>query len=72
MQDNDNEVMRAIGRLEGKVDSLIVDMKKIPTLEKRVTTLEKKQYGIFLVGGVIGTILLTTFKSIAKVFTGEG
>ena len=76
MTKNNSEVMRAIGRLEGKVDSLIadagVDGKVQANHEKRIASLEKRQYGIFLVGGIVGTIIVTTFRSIVKLFTGGG
>lgn len=73
--DNEHEIMRAIGRLEGKVDSLIadagVDGKVQASHEKRIAVLEKKQYGIFLVGGLIGAIFLATIRSIVRFFTGN-
>lgn len=67
MQDkNNNELVRAIGRLEGKMDSLIIDIKEHTDLatnhEKRIAHLEKKQYGIFLVGGIIGSAIMVFFK----------
>ena len=72
MQDNDNEIMRAIGRLEGKVDSLIVDIKEHTDMginhEKRIANLEKKQYAIFLVGGIVGTAVLAFSKKIISLF----
>lgn len=70
MQD-DNEIIRAIGRLEGKVDSLIVDIRAIEDHEKRIATLEKKQYGILLVGSIIGAVLLTAMRSIIEFFSGS-
>ena len=72
---NEHEIMRAIGRLEGKVDSLIADAREDSEArgnhEKRIAILEKRQYGIFLVGGIVGTVLLTTLKSIVNYFTGS-
>lgn len=67
MQDNE-EIMRAIGRLEGKVDSLIVDIRVIDDHEKRIATLEKRQYGIFLIGGIIGTTALIVFRKFINLF----
>lgn len=58
-----NNVERAIGRLEGKVDSLIEDIKilrkitihDIAELEDRVAKLEKKQYTIITIATVLWT-----------------
>jgi hypothetical protein len=58
-----NNIERSLGRIEGKVESLIVDMKdlkkashgKIDTLGSRVATIEKKQYSVLAFAGVAFT-----------------
>lgn len=65
-----NNMERSIGRLEGKVDSLIVDVKrlgevsegKIDKLEGRVVKLEKRQYTIVIIASIAWTGLLTLFR----------
>lgn len=83
MPDN-NDVLRALGRLEGKCDSIIdslkdhssrmnridqdvedlrdVVFKKVSKQDKEIATLQKKQYGLFLVGGILGTAILAAFR----------
>ncbi len=68
---NKNEA-RSIGRLEGKVDSLIVDIKglrrasegKIDKLEGRVAKLEKKQFTIVIMASLFFSTLLAFIRKL--------
>lgn len=75
VSNRNDDIMRAIGRLEGKVDSLIADAKSDDIAhnghEKRIAALEKKQYGIFLVGGIMGTLFLAAIRYVGKFFGGD-
>ena len=65
-----NNVERSLGRLEGKVDSLISDIKvirrgaehKLKELDTRVHKLEKKQYTIVIIASLTFTILISYLK----------
>ena len=71
MTQSDN-ISRALGVIEGKVDSLIDDVKSIRStsdtkheaLRTRVNTLEKKQYTILVMGGFIGSAILAFIKKV--------
>ena len=65
MPDNDKE----IGKLQGQVESLIEDMKEIHELKKTVATLKERQYGILLIGGIAGAIIIAALKSVISFFT---
>lgn len=64
MPDTDGEILRALGRLEGKLDSFLSDRvddrQAHDDLEKRVRTLETRQ-AYWLGGTALGTFLLTHF-----------
>ncbi len=69
---NDENLNRSIGRLEGKVDSLIVDIKsirdtldgRIKDLDTRVAKLEKKQFAIVVVATIIWGATLIFLRKI--------
>lgn len=94
MVDKNSDILRSLGRVEGKVDSVILnqgehtdrmnridqDIEELRSLvfkeiavvktdhEKRIATLEKRQYGIFLVGSIIGGLAMSLGKSLGKIF----
>jgi len=59
---DDSDIIRAIGRLEGKVARLIVSNENQTSRAnnhgERIATLEQRQYGIFLLAGIVGTAIL--------------
>lgn len=70
-----NELMRALGKLEGKIDAFIQTQKEhfdrmnridenMEGLEERVRTVEKKQYGVFLVATVLWGLIVLVFKTV--------
>ena len=64
------EEVRVLGQIEGKIDSLIVDVKtvrkvsdsKIGDLSSRVSSLEKKQYSILVISSLLFTIGLSLIR----------
>lgn len=60
-----NDFKRDFGRMEGKIDSLIIDLKllreatdgRIGKLEEKVNSLEKRQFAILAVASVASTAL---------------
>ena len=66
----ENDIQRSLGRIEGKVESLISDLQElrgaslghIAGLDLRLNTVEKKQYGVFLIAGVAFTSLVAVVK----------
>lgn len=64
------EESRILGRMEGKVDSLIIDLRairkdsgrKIDNLGVRVANLEKKQFTIVIIASAIFTGMLAYVK----------
>jgi hypothetical protein len=65
----DNE--KDLGKVQGQVESLIADVKRLHALEQRTATLEKRQHGILLVGGIVGAVLVSAIKSVITFFTGS-
>lgn len=67
---SNNEIQRSLGRIEGKVESLIVDLKalregsggRLDGLGVRVGKLEKRQYTVIVVASLIFTGIMTFFK----------
>lgn len=65
-----NDIQRSLGRLEGKVDSLINDVKvirkgaehKIDELDTRVHKLEKRQFAVIVIASGLFTASLAFFK----------
>jgi archaellum component FlaC len=67
MSSND-DILRALGRVEGKIDSITIALKDhtdrmnridedIENVEKRVGNLERKQYAILTIASIIGAII---------------
>jgi hypothetical protein len=67
MSSND-DILRAIGRLEGKVDHLVQDLithtgrmnridSHIEKQDERIRTLEKKQYAVIAVATFLGSMI---------------
>lgn len=65
-----NEIQRSLGRIEGSVNSLIVDLKALrkdssyqfKDLDKRVVKVEKKQYTFIVVASLIFTGIISFFR----------
>ena len=64
MPDNEKD----IGKLQGQVESLIEDMKEVHALKKTVATLKERQYGILLIGGILGAAMIVAFKKVLSLF----
>lgn len=64
------EEARILGQIEGKIDSLIIDLKRlresseheIKDLEVKVHNLEKKQYTIVVIASAIFTTVIALIK----------
>ena len=66
------ELIRAVGRLEGKMDSIIVDISslreategKVDEIGTRVAKIEKKQYTVIVLASIIFTTSLAFVKKL--------
>ena len=66
------ELIRAVGRLEGKMDSIIADISglrkvaegKVSELGTRVAKIEKKQYTVIVLASLVFTTSLAFVKKL--------
>ncbi len=65
-----DDIQRSLGRIEGKVESLIIDIRdlrinstmEIASLENRIVNIEKKQFAMWTFGAAIFAGALTLLK----------
>lgn len=65
-----DDIQRSLGRIEGNVESLIADLQglrvtlidKTEELDKRLATVEKKQYAMLAIASIGFTSFIAVFK----------